>query len=288
MASVFDLLPARADGPLKVGIIGGTGLENSEFMVAREQVAVETPYGAPSDTFTLGTINDVEVVVLARHGRDHRHNPTNVNFRANLWAFKSLGVSIILASNASGSLREHLAPGTFVVPSSFIDWTQQRQRTFYDGAAGHPTGVAHIPCFPAYSEALRSILLECAKTVGVEVHDGTILCIEGPRFSSRAESNMFRTLGADVINMTACPEAYLAKELGIAYAAVALVTDYDCWRVGELEHVSVENVAKVMVQNAVNTTKLFALAVSEIKAKSELLTTEVELAETVAKGSVMF
>lgn len=147
-----------------------------------------------------------------------------------------------MASNASGSLREEIPPGSFVVPDSFIDWTQQRARTFYDGEKGHPTGVCHIPCFPAYSDSLRKIIHGCSKEIGVESHDGTIICIEGPRFSSRAESLMFRQLGADVINMTACPEVYLAKELGILYAAVALVTDYDCWRVNDTEFVSFQNI----------------------------------------------
>lgn len=150
----------------------------------------------------------------------------------------NLGVNVILASNASGSLKEEIAPGSFVVPDSFIDWTQQREKTFYDGKSGHPTGVCHTPCFPAYSEALRKILHVCSKDIGVQSHDGTIICIEGPRFSSRAESLMFKQFGADVINMTACPEVYLAKELGMLYAAVALVTDYDCWRVNDTEFVS--------------------------------------------------
>ncbi|KAE9550574.1 hypothetical protein FO519_006232 [Halicephalobus sp. NKZ332] len=270
-----------------VGIIGGTGLEKSDFMIPAGTKVVETPYGEPSDSLTLGTIDGVEVVVLARHGRDHRFNPTNVNFRANLWAMKSLGVNIILASNASGSLREELAPGAFVVPSSFIDWTQQRPRTFYDGEPGHPKGVCHIPCFPTYSESLRKILHKCSKEIGVESHDGTIICIEGPRFSSRAESIMFRQLGADVINMTACPEVYLAKELGILYVAVALVTDYDCWKVNDTEFVSVEHVKQVMVKNAENTTKLFRRTIQEIKKNEDSLLEEAKAEEEIANASVM-
>uniref|UniRef100_A0AC34QFS7 S-methyl-5'-thioadenosine phosphorylase n=1 Tax=Panagrolaimus sp. JU765 TaxID=591449 RepID=A0AC34QFS7_9BILA len=287
MSSIFDFLPKTTTKPLKVGIIGGTGLEKSEFMVPTGTKKVATPYGDPSDEFITGTFDGVEVVVLARHGRDHRLNPTNVNFRANLWAMKSLGVSIVLASNASGSLREEIAPGSFVVPNSFIDWTHQRQRTYYDGQQGHPTGVCHIPCFPSYSEPLRKILHACASEIGVKSHDGTIICIEGPRFSSRAESMMFRQMGADVINMTACPEVYLAKELGLLYAAVALVTDYDCWRINDTEFVTVEHVKQVMLKNAENTTKLFAKAIKQIKANEEILLGEVQAAEIIADTSIM-
>uniref|UniRef100_A0AC35G0S9 S-methyl-5'-thioadenosine phosphorylase n=1 Tax=Panagrolaimus sp. PS1159 TaxID=55785 RepID=A0AC35G0S9_9BILA len=284
----FEKSTAEITEPkIKIGIIGGTGLENSEFMLTQESVSVMTPYGEPSDTFTLGSIDGVEIVALARHGRKHEINPTNVNFRANLWAMKSLGVNMILASNASGSLREELPPGCLVIPTSFIDHTNQRPKTFYDGAPGHPTGVCHIPCYPAYSEGLRSILHKCAKDINVPAYDGNIICIEGPRFSSRAESMMYRQWGADVINMTACPEVYLARELGILYAAVALVTDYDCWRVEDTEFVTVEQVKQVMIKNAINTTKLFANAVTEIKKNSKELLKEAALSETIARAAVM-
>uniref|UniRef100_A0AC34FHF6 S-methyl-5'-thioadenosine phosphorylase n=1 Tax=Panagrolaimus sp. ES5 TaxID=591445 RepID=A0AC34FHF6_9BILA len=284
----FEKSTAEVTVPeIKIGIIGGTGLENSEFMLTRESVSVMTPYGEPSDTFTLGSIDGVEIVALARHGKQHHLTPTNVNFRANLWAMKSLGVNMILASNASGSLREELPPGCLVIPNSFLDFTTQRPRTFYDGAPGHPTGVCHIPCYPSYSEGLRKILHKCAKDISVPAYDGNIVCIEGPRFSSRAESFMFRQLGADVINMTACPEVYLARELGILYAAVALVTDYDCWRVDDTEFVTVEKVKQIMIKNALNTTKLFANAVAEIKKHSAELLEEAALSETIARAAVM-
>ncbi|KAE9549485.1 hypothetical protein FO519_007296 [Halicephalobus sp. NKZ332] len=285
MSTVFDYLGKSKS--LKVGIIGGSGLHKLDFLVSTGTTIVETPYGEPSDSLTLGTIDGIEVVILARHGRDQRFGPTTMNYRANLWAMKSLGVNVILASNASGSLREEITPGSFVIPDSFIDWTQQRWKTFYDGEPGHPKGVCHAPCFPAYSESLRKILHDCSEEIGVKSHDGTIICIEGPRFASRAESMMFRQFGADVINMTACPEVYLAKELGILYAVVAPITDYDCWRVNDTKFVSVEEVRQAMIMNAKNVEKLLRKAVQKIKENKDNLLTEAEEAEEVADSAVV-
>ena len=215
---------------VKVGIIGGSGfykLERLENKVVREDV--ETPFGPPSSSPVEGSLCGVSVVVLARHGLSHSIAPAEINNRANIWALHQLGVTHILAATACGSLKEEIPPGMFVILDSFIDRTQGRAQSFYggDGLAG----VSHIPMEPAFCPETRTcVITQCTELGYLAQHTGTAVTIQGPRFSSRAESQLFRSWGCDVVNMTTVPEVVLAKEIGISYASIALVTDYDCWK----------------------------------------------------------
>uniref|UniRef100_A0A6M2DNA2 S-methyl-5'-thioadenosine phosphorylase n=1 Tax=Xenopsylla cheopis TaxID=163159 RepID=A0A6M2DNA2_XENCH len=216
---------------IKVGIIGGSGLDNPDILENREEFTIDTPYGAPSDVLIRGTIKNVPCVLLARHGRTHSIMPSNINYQANIWALHNSGCTHIIVSTATGSLQEHYKPGDLVILDDFIDRTTKRASTFYDGGYKSPLGVCHLPMYPAFCSKSRSVLIDTAKSLHINHHEtGTVVTIEGPRFSSRAESNMFKQWGAHVINMTTVPEVVLAKELGMSYAAIALVTDYDCWR----------------------------------------------------------
>ena len=216
--------------PVKVGIIGGSGfykLESLEDKVTRDDI--ETPFGRPSCSPVEGRLGGVEVVVLARHGLNHSITPADINNRANIWALHHLGVTHILAATACGSLKEEIPPGMFVVLDSFIDRTQARAQSFYGGDG--LTGVCHVPMEPAFCPQTRDCVISSCTDLGyLARHTGTAITIQGPRFSSRAESHLFRSWGCDVINMTTVPEVVLAKEIGISYASIALVTDYDCWR----------------------------------------------------------
>jgi len=242
----------------KIGIIGGSGLENAEFVKDAKVIKKHTPYGQPSDLITVGTIEGVDVVIIPRHGRMHRLHPTAVNFRANIWAMKELGVTHIIAPTACGSLQEHIHPGDFVFVDQFIDRTTKRKQTFYEGQE-----VCHISMAEPFCPRLRRLLVETAEQLGFKHHDkGTIVTIEGPRFSTKAESNLFRQWGCDVINMTTVPEAVLAREVGICYQPIAMVTDYDCWK----EHaVTVEDIIKVMNDNAEKVMKLIHVIVPKIE-----------------------
>lgn len=231
--------------PVKIGIIGGTGLERPDLLKDRQEVYVDTPYGKPSDALIVGQIEGVDVVILSRHGRRHSISPTNVNFRANLFALKMQGCTHIVVTTACGSLKEEVRPGQFMVPDQFIDRTTRREQSFYDGSSieGRLKGVCHIPTAMPFSSTLRTMLAETAAELGLVCHPkGTAVCIEGPRFSSRAESFLYRSWGADLVNMTLVPEVVLALELGIPYAALAISTDYDSWR----EHEGGVDVAAVM------------------------------------------
>jgi 5'-methylthioadenosine phosphorylase len=214
--------------PVRIGILGGSGLYRMEGLVgAREQV-VETPYGRPSDALLLGCLNGVEVAFLARHGRGHGLIPSQIPFRANVHAMKSLGVQYLLSVSAVGSMREDIAPMDMVLPDQFIDLTRKREGSFFgDGA------VAHVSLADPVCSVLRDVLSASFADAGfkdVRLHpEGTYVCIEGPAFSTRAESNWYRSLGAAVIGMTNMPEARLAREAEIAYATLALATDWDCW-----------------------------------------------------------
>ena len=214
---------------VKVGIIGGSGfyrLDSLEDKIVRK---VSTPFGVPSSHPVEGTLAGVPVVVLARHGDHHSIPPGEVNYRANIWALKQLGVTHILAATACGSLKEEIRPGMFVILDSFIDRTSGRAQSFYT-KDGFP-GVCHIPMEPAFCTRTRQMVVEECKALGFEMREtGTAVTIQGPRFSSRAESNMFRMWGADVVNMTTVPEVVLAKEAGLSYTSIALPTDYDCWK----------------------------------------------------------
>lgn len=271
---------------IKIGIIGGSGFYALEGLQDGVETSVDTPFGAPSDKLIQGTIGSVKVVVLARHGRNHSVNPTNVNYRANIAAFKQLGVTHILAATACGSLKEEFAPGDFVILDSFIDRTTKRQQTFHDGKSFGYGSVCHVPMSPSFCPDLRGILTEVARgKKDYVVHDkGTMVTIEGPRFSSKAESLAFRAWGADVINMTTVPEVVLAKEAGISYVSVAMVTDYDCWRESE-EAVDVAKVLAVLKDNAGKVKNLFLDAIPVIAGKDWRQI--IENNSQVAKGSIM-
>lgn len=237
---------------VKVGIIGGSGLDDKLDMSDVGKVKIHTPYGATSDLVVIGKIGPFEVAAIARHGADHRIMPSMVNYRANIWALKEMGVTHVIAATACGSLREEIRPGHLVFIDQFIDRTAGRSQSFYEG-----TQVCHIPMAEPFCARLRAKLSEAAGRLNIRHHDrGTMVTIEGPRFSTKAESNMFRLWGGDVINMSTVPEVVLAREAGLCYASVAMSTDYDCWHETE-EPVSIERILEVMSTNAENVNRLF-------------------------------
>ncbi len=245
---------------VKIGLIGGSGLEKLNIFSNSREISVSTNYGSPSSTFFTGTIGQCEVYILSRHGRDHSIPPTQVNNRANISALKQLGCQYIFATTACGSLREEIGRGHMVIADQFIDFTRLRINTFYDKF--EPGHMAHTAMADPFSEKLRLMLINGCKETGVFYHPaGTIVTIEGPRFSTRAESKMFRLLGADVINMSIAPEASLAMEAGIPYAAVALSTDYDSWKHDE-EPVTWDDVLRVFNENVKHVTGLLVHVLS--------------------------
>ncbi|XP_054278062.1 S-methyl-5'-thioadenosine phosphorylase [Macrosteles quadrilineatus] len=249
---------------LKIGIIGGSGLNNPDILENAKEVSVDTPFGAPSDCLIVGKIKGVDCVLLARHGRKHTINPSNVNYRANIWALKQQGCTHVITSTACGSLQEDIPPGDLVLLDSFIDRTKQRQHTFFDGSEEGLPGVCHIPMEPAFCEETRKIIIEAAAELGFKLHPrGTAVTIEGPRFSSKAESLVFKSWGAHLVNMTLVPEVVLAKEAGLSYAAVAMATDYDCWR-DHGDGVCVADVLATFKTNVSKITKLFLTVVPKI------------------------
>ncbi len=232
---------------VKVAIIGGSGLENPERVQHLESINVETPFGNPSSNFRVGKVGNVEVVVLSRHGRNHSTPPSQVNNRANIWAIKELGCTHILATTACGSLREEIKRGDIVILDQFIDFTKHRKNTFHEIFLHGE--IKHTQMGDPFDHKLCEKLIQISDELNLSYHKkGTVITIEGPRFSTRAESNMFRSWGADVINMSIAPECILANEIGIPYAAIALSTDYDCWKTDETE-VSWEEVLKVFNEN---------------------------------------
>ncbi|XP_038660561.1 S-methyl-5'-thioadenosine phosphorylase isoform X3 [Scyliorhinus canicula] len=247
-----------------IGIIGGSGLGDLDILEQRIVKCVDTPFGKPSDALILGKIKKVHCVLLARHGRRHTIMPTNVNYRANIWALKQEGCTHIIATTACGSLQEEIQPGDIVIIDQFIDRTTKRHQTFYDGSSASPVGVCHIPMADPFCQKTREVLLDVVKKLGIKHHaKGTMVTIEGPRFSSRAESLMFRQWQGDVINMTTVPEVALAKEAGICYASIAMATDYDCWKEHE-EAVSVEKVLKIMKENANKALSILLTAIPQV------------------------
>lgn len=233
----------------EIGIIGGSGLYDAAFIENAERVKVYTPYGKPSDFITIGILRGKKVVFLARHGPKHSIPPHKVNYRANIWAFKELGVKRVVAVSAVGSLREDYKPGDFVCPDQFIDMTKKREYTFYDGGQ-----VAHVSMADPFCPELRSLCANIAKELGITLHEkGTYICIEGPRFSTRAESRLWRMWGADIIGMTLVPEINLAREARMCYLTIAMVTDYDVWAE---RPVTAHEVAKVMAENVEKAKKL--------------------------------
>lgn len=228
----------------KLGVVGGSGLYEIEGLTEVEDVAVTTPFGAPSDVLTKGRLGEVEIVFLPRHGRGHRLMPSELPFRANIYALKQLGVDCVLALSAVGSMREEIVPGHLVVVDQFIDRTRHRPDTFFgDGIVGH----VHF-ADPVCAQ-LAELVRDAATGAGATVHKGgTYVCMEGPQFSTRAESNLYRAWGVSVIGMTNLQEARLAREAGMCYSTLALATDYDCWHDSE-EDVSVQGVLEVIRNN---------------------------------------
>jgi len=247
---------------IKIAIIGGSGLENPDILKYPERVSVTTPYGSPSSPLLSGTIHNRQVVVLSRHGLDHTIPPTQINNRANIFALKEAGCSHILATTACGSLREEIGRGDLVIPDQLIDFTRHRINTFFDEF--EPGNMKHTSMADPFDKDLRKLLISSAGELGLKVHpEGTVITIEGPRFSTRAESVMFRSWGADIINMSVAPEAILANELGIPYAAVAMSTDYDSWKQDEVP-VSWDEVIRIFGENVHNVVSLLTEVIRHI------------------------
>ncbi len=237
---------------IKIGMIGGSGFDDPDFLSNVKYIKKGTPFGPLSSDLIVGNRGSTEVVIVLRHGKGHRIMPSAVNYRANIWAMKDIGVTHIIATTACGSLREEIEPGHLVFPDQFLDFTRQRKSTFYEGDQ-----VVHIAVADPFCESLRGILVETATEQKIAHHSrGTIVTIEGPRFSTRAESKMFRSLGGDIINMSTVPEAVLAREAGICYATVAMSTDYDAWHHSE-EPVTWEMIAMTMEKNVEHVKKIF-------------------------------
>ena len=253
-----------ADAPLRIGVIGGSGLYEIDGLEGITEHVVDTPFGAPSSPLMVGRLAGtpgVELVFLARHGRDHQFNPSEVPYRANLFAMKTLGVSWIISVSAVGSLQMEVEPSHMVIIDQFIDRTKNRPSTFFDNGI-----VAHVGFGDPVCPTLRQYLLAAAREVDATVHDGgTYVCMEGPAFSTRAESNMYRSFGARVIGMTNLPEAKLAREAEISYATIAMSTDYDCWHEGH-DDVTVEQVVRVARQNVSTAKRIIQAAVPRIAA----------------------
>ncbi|MGH7259739.1 MAG: S-methyl-5'-thioadenosine phosphorylase [Nitrospiraceae bacterium] len=240
-----------------IGIIGGSGLYNMEGLAGIREARVRTPFGEPSDALVVGMLDGVRVAFLSRHGRGHRLAPGDINYRANLYALKTLGVTRVISVSAVGSMKEALKPGHVVLPDQFIDHTKRRAGTFFEKGI-----VAHVAFADPICGALSQVLFSAATASGAMVHQGgTYLCIEGPQFSSRGESFLYRQWGVDVIGMTNMPEAKLAREAELCYATMALVTDYDCWH-GSEESVTVEMILATLRNNVALAKRILREAVS--------------------------
>jgi len=245
---------------VKVGIIGGSGMDDPNLLDSYEKVDVMTPYGHPSSSITQGTLNGVQIAILARHGKKHQIMPTNVNNRANIWALKSIGCTHIIATTAVGSLKEEIVPGHLILIDQFIDRTTKRHKTFYD-----KDRVCHIPMAEPFCKQLRNIIFQTSQELAITTHPkGTVITIEGPRFSTKAESHMFRSWGAEIINMSTVPEVVLARESGLCYVSIAMSTDYDCWR-ESTESVTIEEILRVMGENSEKVKRLIIASLPKIQ-----------------------
>ena len=244
---------------ITIGIIGGSGLYDMAELTDREERTVETPFGAPSAPYVIGTLRGRRVAFLARHGAGHRLMPTELNFRANIYGFKALGAEYILSASAVGSLREEYKPMDLVIPDQFLDRTRGRISTFFGNGIVAHVGFAHPFCGP-----LSRIAFESARGAGATVHQGgTYVCMEGPQFSTLAESRLYRSWGMDIIGMTNLQEAKLAREAEICYTTIALVTDYDCWHPSH-DEVTVEMIVANLMQNAKTAQQVIASAVEAL------------------------
>ncbi len=243
-----------------IGVIGGTGLYHMDGMTDVEEISIHTPFGDPSDVITIGKVSGVLMAFLPRHGRGHRISPTEIPVRANLWALKSLGVEWVISVSAVGSLREDIAPRDLVIPDQLFDRTKSRVNSFFEQGI-----VVHCTFAEPFCPTLSKLLLDAARELGdVKVHaGGTYVCMEGPFFSTRAESHVYRKLGMDIIGMTALPEAKLAREAELCYATIACATDYDCWHESE-ESVTVEMVIGHLNANVTNAQRILRLIAQKI------------------------
>ncbi|MFI5303152.1 MAG: S-methyl-5'-thioadenosine phosphorylase [Nitrospiria bacterium] len=256
----MSVLKARPSG-IHIGVIGGSGLYEMEGLTKVKNIKLKTPFGLPSGPFVTGTLEGRRICFLSRHGSGHKLLPSEINYRANIFGMKMLGVERIISVSAVGSMRENIEPGHLVIPDQFFDHTRQRKSTFFgDGIVAH-VSFAHPIC-----EDLSSQLFQAGKEIGAQIHKGGVyLCMEGPQFSSKAESLMYRKWGVDVIGMTNVTEAKLSREAEICYSTIALATDYDCWHEEEA-HVSVESVIKILSQNVALSKKLIKQAVPNMGA----------------------
>ena len=245
-----------------IGIIGGSGLDNPDILHNPKDIELGTRYGAPSSPVRTGSIGAHTVFLLARHGREHTIPPSQVNYRANISVLKDLGCDCILTTTAVGSLREEIGRGDLVVLDQLIDFTKRRITTFHETFAPH--NPVHTPLADPFDGKLRTLLNAACQELGIAHHTkGTVVTIEGPRFSTRAESNMFRLWGADVINMSVAPEAILAGEAGIPYASVAMSTDYDCWKTDEAP-VTWDDIVAIFMQNAQKVTDVLIRTIKSL------------------------
>ncbi len=245
------------DDQAEIGIFGGTGIYDSWLLQDTKEVSIDTPYGKPSDAITLGTFNDRKIAFMPRHGKKHIIPPHMINFKANIFAFKELGVKRIIAPSAVGSLKEEITPGHFALPSQFLDFTKSR-----DGSFSENGRVIHISVAEPFCPELKDVILNTAKNQNFSIHsDCTYVCIEGPRFSTKAESKFFRSTGADIIGMTLVPECQLAREAQICYASISTVTDYDVW---SDKPVTAKKVLETLSKNATTTKKFLTFLINEI------------------------
>ena len=237
--------------PIRFGVIGGSGVYQLDALADIEEVSLETPFGAPSDAYITGTLHGQRVAFLARHGRGHRISPTRLNQRANIYGFKMLGVEYLIGVSACGSLRERFAPGHIVIPDQLLDRTSGRALSFFDDPSVGTDGlVMHVSVAHPFCAVLSDVCVRAVEQTGATVHNGgAFVTIEGPRFSTKAESHAFRGWGMDIIGMTTTPEAFLAREAEMSYACMAHITDYDVWHETE-EAVTVEAVIRTLLRNA--------------------------------------
>jgi len=242
----------------KIAIIGGTGLEDPKFFKKIKEIKIKTPFGFPSTSIHIAGFLGKKVAFLSRHGKLHGTPPHKVNSRANIWALKKMGIERIIGVCTVGSLKKEFKPGDIVIADQFIDFTKRRRLTFYEDK------VVHTSMAEPFCPDLRRLLAETAKDLALSYHDkGTVITIEGPRFSTRAESRLFRGFGADIVNMSTVPEVILANEVGLRYAAIAMATDYDAWKEGE-EAVTWEMILKRMKANAAKVKKLLLAVIPKI------------------------
>ncbi|XP_052827232.1 S-methyl-5'-thioadenosine phosphorylase [Octopus bimaculoides] len=282
LKGIFEVCGVRN---VEIGIICGSGLQELDFLKDKYEKDVTTPFGKPSQTLTCGTVEDVQCVILSRHGAKHTIMPTLVNYRANIHALKEEGCTHILATTACGSLQESISPGDIVVLDQFIDRTTKRCPTFFDGSDIAPKGICHLEMHTPFSPKLAKLLHDTSTKLGYKTHPtGTVVTIEGPRFSTRAESKMFRTWGGHIINMTTVPEVILAKELAMCYSSIALVTDYDSWRENE-DGVSVDTVLKTFKENAVKAENILKSVIPEIAKHN--WTDELQHNKEILTGSIL-